>query len=69
MDLPDEELVRRLLARDGPMAPRSWRHTDAAGRCRYVALYPKGDCPWCAAEAKRRRPSRHRNKPSPQPSP
>ena len=44
MNLPDDELLRRLVARDGPLA---------AGNCRYTALYPDGDCPWCAAEAKR----------------
>jgi len=53
VNLPDDELLRRLVARDGPLASLSWRHTDAAGNCRYTALYPDGDCPWCAAEAKR----------------
>ncbi len=57
MDVRDEELVRRLAARDGPPAERSWSHTDITGACRYAHFYPDGDCPWCAAEARRQRES------------
>ena len=53
MNLADDEMLRRLVARDGPMAARSWRHTDAAGNCRYADFYPEGDCPWCAADVSR----------------
>ena len=52
MDLPDEELVRGLTARDGPLRARFFSHRGS-GSCRYAAVYPEG-CPWCAAEDRRR---------------
>lgn len=52
MELPDADLVRRLEARDGPLGTFARPHS-AAGVCRYKELYER-DCPWCAAEARRR---------------
>jgi len=52
MELRDDEMVRRLVARDGPIRRGGFSHR-ATGECRYADLYPKGDCPWCAAVARR----------------
>ena len=51
MNVPDEDLVRVLEARDGRLGA-AWRpHRDPPGsQCHYIELYPDGDCPWCAAE-------------------
>jgi hypothetical protein len=54
VDLPDEELVRRLSDRDGPMGGRWRAHRAEDGACPYAALYPDLDCPWCRAEVDRR---------------
>ena len=53
MELRDEELVRLLEARDGPLGQRYLPHS-AAGACRYAELYADGRCPWCEAEQRRR---------------
>jgi len=53
MNVSDEELVRLLLARDGPMPERSWSHASE-GECRYADLYKGEPCPWCEAERRRR---------------
>jgi hypothetical protein len=47
MQMSDSDLVLALLARDGPQTYRKHR---LEGRCRYVDLYPAGNCPWCEAE-------------------
>ena len=52
MDLPDEELVRALEARDGSLVERRFSHR-ATGECRYAALYEGTKCPWCQAEERR----------------
>ena len=54
MDLPDAELVRRLEARDGPLGTYARAHS-ADGECRYSEMYDGEPCPWCEAEANRRR--------------
>ena len=54
MELRDDEMVRLLQARDGPLRARSFSHR-ATGVCRYADLYPNGDCPWCAAAERRER--------------
>ena len=51
MNLPDAEMLRLLILRDGPLR-RSLPH-DASGACRYAAYYPDADCPWCAAVRRR----------------
>jgi hypothetical protein len=51
VNLPDNELVRLLTARDGPMRERFISHR-ARGRCRFADANPEG-CPWCAAEDRR----------------
>lgn len=53
VDLADEEIVRQLEARDGPMPDRSWSHSND-GECRYSELYDGEPCPWCEAETRRR---------------
>jgi len=53
MDLPDADLARLLLERDGPQPERYSRHR-AGGDCRYADLYPDTPCPWCEAEQRRR---------------
>jgi hypothetical protein len=53
VDLPDEELLQRLIARDGPLPERSWSHS-AEAECRYSELYDGEPCPWCEAEKRRR---------------
>ena len=53
VDLADEEMVKQLVARDGPMPNRSWSHA-AEGECRYSELYDGEPCPWCEAETRRR---------------
>jgi len=53
VDLADEDLIRLLTARDGPMPDRSWSHADEE-ECRYSELYDGEPCPWCEAEASRR---------------
>ena len=53
VDLPDEELLRQLIARDGPLPERSWSHSGE-GECRYSELYNGEPCPWCDAEQRRR---------------
>ena len=54
MDLKDVDMVRALEARDGPLGSR-WRpHRPGIEEpCPYSALYPEGECPWCAAEMRR----------------
>jgi hypothetical protein len=53
VDLPDAEMLRRLVARDGPLPERSWSHSEE-GECRYSELYEGEPCPWCEAETRRR---------------
>jgi hypothetical protein len=53
VDLPDEELIKRLTARDGPIPDRSWSHAEE-GECRYSEMYGGEPCPWCAALERRR---------------
>ena len=50
MNVPDDELARGLLLRDGPAAERVHR---GGSHCPYENLYPEGDCPWCAAQDNR----------------
>jgi hypothetical protein len=54
MDLPDQEIVRALLARDGRLRFTSHR---AEGGCRFADLYEDEPCPWCLAEDRRGRPA------------
>ena len=54
MELRDDEMVRLLQARDGPLRARSFSHR-ATGVCRYAYVYPEGGCPWCAAAERRER--------------
>ena len=54
MDLTDQEMLARLMARDGPMLPRGLPHR-ANGSCRYEDLYEGKPCPWCEAEERRLR--------------
>jgi hypothetical protein len=53
MELPDDEMVRQLTLRDGPLRARSLPHR-ASGDCRYAEFYPESGCPWCAAVERRR---------------
>ena len=53
VDVADADLVHLLEERDGPMPDRSWPHS-AEGECRYSEMYRGQECPWCAAEARRR---------------
>ena len=53
MDLPDNDLIRQLQERDGPLPARSWPHSTE-GDCRYSEMYEGQQCPWCAAEERRR---------------
>ena len=53
MNLPDEEMLRRLLLRDGPLPERYSAH-NARGDCRYAEDYAGQVCPWCAAAERRR---------------
>ena len=52
MDLQDTELVRLLIERDGRIRP-GWSRHGKAGACTFEEHYPNGDCPWCAARARR----------------
>jgi hypothetical protein len=53
VDLADEELIKRLTVRDGPIPERSWSHAEE-GECRYSEMYDGEPCPWCEAAARRR---------------
>jgi hypothetical protein len=57
MNVSDEELIRFLAERDGPLGSR-WRPHRGGGPCAYSSLYENDDCPWCEAEAKRARERR-----------
>jgi len=52
MDLQDAELVRLLVERDGDLKP-GWSRHGRPGACSFQEQYPNGDCPWCAARARR----------------
>jgi hypothetical protein len=53
VDLPDDDLIKRLTDRDGPLPDRSWSHAEE-GECRYSELYDGELCPWCEAAERRR---------------
>lgn len=52
MELTDEELIRGLESRDGPILERTRTHWST-GACRYAELVGDRDCPWCEAEQRR----------------
>jgi hypothetical protein len=54
INLPDEEMLRRLVLRDGVQALRFHPHLSGKD-CRYIELYgAKGRvCPWCEAYDRR----------------
>jgi hypothetical protein len=59
VDLTDEELLRQLETRDGPLGERYRPHTTGS-QCRYAAHYAEKNrvCPWCEAAERRGSPSR-----------
>lgn len=48
----DDELVRKLSQRDGPLPPGYPPHS-AEGHCRYSEWYNGKTCDWCEAERRR----------------
>jgi hypothetical protein len=52
VDVADDELIKLLTDRDGPIPDRSWSHADE-GECRYSEMYDGEPCPWCEALARR----------------
>ena len=52
MQVSDEEMLRSLEARDGPLPARTRSHWST-GECRYTEIMDGRPCPWCEAERRR----------------
>jgi len=53
LNLSDNEMVRLLEARDGPIASRRRSHLSGDEDCPHKQIYALNECPWCEAQRRR----------------